>query len=213
MNLTRKSKSKIKIVATVLIALILMSEIIPLIKVKGNGESPPQYLYLRYPGYLSYNFTAKGACYLYADVEDTDYITVTLDGEDFVLSYGINIFPVEFSESYEVHNVTFPGSASSCIKSFAIEPLYLAEGNVNTSLDEDTVIMFKAGGLVSLLVQPNFSYNWLYVEVNETIYKKMYNTSDYPEVDSQFYSYFVDNGAYCRFDLNLFPGMHNYSGL
>ena len=40
------------------------------------------------------------------------------------------------------------------------------------------------------------------------IHKKIYNTADYPEIDSQFYSYFVEKGVYCQFDVSLDPVEH-----
>ena len=138
MKSTKKLKFKLKITAVVLITIILMTEIIPFIKANSNeNEILPQYLFLRQPVNMgNHNFTAKGECYLYAEIENTDYITVNLDGEEYVLSYGINIFPVEFSEIFEKHTLLLPDSSSTCIKSLAIEPLYLAVGNVNTSLSD-----------------------------------------------------------------------------
>ena len=69
-------------------------------------------------------------------------------------------------------------------------------------------IEFKAGGLVSILLQPDFLYNYLHVDIDGHIMKRMFDTQNYPEIDSQLYSFFVEGGRYLRFDYNFVPGNH-----
>jgi len=210
---TKKLKFKLKITAVVLITIFLMTEIIPFIKANGNeNEILPQYLFLRQPVNMGYhNFTAKGECYLYAEIENTDFVYVELDEEEYELSYGINIIPVEFSEIFEEHTLSLPDSASTCIKSLAIEPLFLAEGNLTipTSIGLDYAnLSFDAGGLISILLKPNFSYNELYVQLDEIVLKDRYDTENYPEIESQLYSYIAEGGSYIRFDIEVQANSH-----
>ncbi|MFX0086995.1 MAG: hypothetical protein ACFFAU_15160 [Candidatus Hodarchaeota archaeon] len=209
MKFTKKPKLKVKFTVVALIALFLMTEIIPFIKAEEPEPSEPplpEYLFLSYPTTLDHSFLAKGECYLYADVNNTDFISVMLDREEYVLSYGINTFPIEFSEIFEEHNVSLPDSSSTCIKSFAIEPLFIAEGNltVPTSIGLGYANMsFSAGGLISILLKPNFSYNELFVQLDEFVLKGAYVGENYPEIDSQLYSYYAEGGSYIRFDIKV----------
>jgi hypothetical protein len=40
------------------------------------------------------------------------------------------------------------------------------------------------------------------------IIKRIYNSSDYPAIDSALYAYFVQGGSYIRYDININPGIH-----
>ncbi|MFX1297614.1 MAG: hypothetical protein ACFFD2_22545, partial [Promethearchaeota archaeon] len=116
--------------------------------------------------------------------------------------------PITFSESLEIHNITLE---SNYFQSLTIEPLFLAEGEVEVNIYEEKneTISFDAGGLISILLKPNFSYNLLYVGLDNSTLKSIYDTSTYPEIDSQLYSYFAHGGAYLRFDIEVLPKTHN----
>ena len=202
-----KYKDKLKVIAITLITIILITQITPFIRANDNNL-PEEYLFLQYPTELSYSFLAKGECYLIAEIENIDYLYTTLDENEYLLSYGLNVIPIDFSDSPAVHLMTLQQISSNFIKSLSVEPLFLAEGVINTSLYQNKIVNFKAGGPISILLQPNFSYNNLYVELDGHIHKKIYNTADYPEIDSQFYSYFVEKGVYCQFDVSLDPVEH-----
>ncbi len=204
----KKYKNKLKILVASIILIILMNEIIPFLKA-NNEEIPSQYLFLKNPANLNYKFIGKGECYLVAEIENIDFINLTLDGKEYLLSYGLNIIPICFSDDFEVHSIILPENPSYFIKTLSIEPLFLSEGSVDTSLDEETIIQFEAGGPISILLQPNFSYNWLFVKLDGHIHKKVYDIADYPEIDSQLYSYFVEKGAYCQFSITIEPGVHD----
>ncbi|NVM31919.1 MAG: thrombospondin type 3 repeat-containing protein, partial [Candidatus Helarchaeota archaeon] len=159
---------------------------------------------------LEYFFNAKEECYILAEVNGTDFTSFKLDNEVCNISYGLNIYPAYFGANFTAHNITVEQSDldNGTIKWLAVEPLLLKEDNIVVNLSEFYVDTFSAAGPVSLLIQPNFSYNWLYVEVDSMILNNIYNTSDYPEIDSTFLSYFKEEGPYLRFDLNLLPHAH-----
>ncbi len=161
-----------------------------------------------------YTFDAKGECFIIVEIEGIDFTWFALDGEKiYEVSYGLNIFPIKFGESYESHQIIMDISNLEFFKSFTVEPLIIAEGILNTRLDQDSEIEFQAGGMISILVRPTFAYNWLYVALeNETsktrVLKEIYDTADYPEVDPLFYCLVVEQGSYIRYDLTLDPGKY-----
>lgn len=63
-------------------------------------------------------------------------------------------------------------------------------------------------------MHPNFSYNWLYVEVDGVIINNIYNTTEYPEVDTDFFIASMFDGRYIHYNLDLTPDQHqiNFKG-
>ncbi|TFF90361.1 MAG: hypothetical protein EU548_03395, partial [Promethearchaeota archaeon] len=152
-----------------------------------------------------YFFNAKGACYVITEVENAGYTSLKLDNEIINVSYGSNIIPIDFGDSFTFHNLTLDQSdVDNCtFKWIAVEPLVIYEGVIDVNLSEYYLSYFNAYGPISILIQPNFSYNWLYLEIDGLIVNDIYNTSDYPEIDSAFYSYIKNQGPYLRFDFNV----------
>ena len=129
------------------------------------------------------------------------------------MSYGLNIIPTEFANPLESHQILIDPFNLEYFKSLTVEPLILAESTLQTTLNEDKVINFQAGGPISILVRPTFAYNWLYVELKDvndesTILKRIHDTAVYPEIDPLFYCLFIERGSYIRYDINLEPGMN-----
>ncbi|MFX0024577.1 MAG: hypothetical protein ACFE9S_19840, partial [Candidatus Hermodarchaeota archaeon] len=151
-----------------------------------------------------YEFNAKGECYLLADLKGTDFTSLKLDNDQYNLSYGINIFSKDFGYECTAHTLEFQQADidNDNFKWVCVEPLFIAMDNITVNLDQPETIYFKAGGPISILMQPNFSYNWLYLEVDGVVINDIYHTDEYPEFDSIVYSYFVEDGAYIRFDLD-----------
>ncbi len=211
--------NKIKYKRTILVSLIIFcvvsSSILPYILADDPPPLDPpiivdgDYLYLNDPAAGTYVFTAKEECYIFVKVKDIDFTEITLDGEILELSYGLNMFPKLFEQEFTNHELVIDPENSEFIQWIAIEPLFIAEG-VLESLDQNTAIdvPFIAGGYITILLQPNFLYNWLYVELDNVVLKEVYDPADYPEMNSQLYSYYLEGGAYIRFDYNMEPGDH-----
>ena len=158
----------------------------------------------------NYNFNAKGKCWVLADVDGTDFTSFKLDDEVYHVSYGLNSFPKDFGDEFTSHVIEFNQSdiSEENFKWVCVEPIFIAQDNITVNLVQNETFSFYAGGPISILLQPNFSYNWLYLEVDEKIINRIYDTSEYPEIESNFYSYFIEDGSYIQFDLDMDPNYH-----
>ncbi len=213
-----------KVIGLSLILFFLLSEISnptfytsPLNNTKDITKSPGDsfqiqsgspYLFLTTVNQTDYLFSARKECYIIVEIKDTGFTNFWLDNEAYQVSYGINYITKVFSEEFTDHLIRIESSNVQFFKSLTVEPVFLAQGNVNVTLDRSYAVNFNAGGAISILLRPDFSYNWLYVEVDNMIIKRIYNTSDYPAIDSVLYAYFVQGGSYVRYDINLNPGIH-----
>ncbi|MHA1231639.1 MAG: hypothetical protein ACTSPQ_13415 [Candidatus Helarchaeota archaeon] len=157
-----------------------------------------------------YFFNAKGACYVLAEVNGTDFTNFTIDNETYEVSYGFNVFSKDFGESFTSHNLTFRQKDvdNNNFKWVAIEPLFIEEDETIVNLTNSYNITFYAAGSVAILIQPDFFYNWLYLEVDGHIINNIYNTTTHPEINSAFYSYYVEKGAYLVFTFHMDPKEH-----
>lgn len=62
---------------------------------------------------------------------------------------------------------------------------------------------------MSILIRPNFTYNWFYLEVDNVVINDIYNTSSgYPDIDSVLLIRTVYDGSYLQFDLHMEPKLH-----
>jgi len=168
-----------KLIAAVLIPIILFSGYAPVLMEylnklnqssndgdPGNGfydPNLPYYLYENNVENTEYNFNAEGECFILAEIEDIDFTWFLLDSQNYSVSYGLNIIPVEFANPFESHQILINTSNLEYFKSLTVEPLILAENTLETFLNQNTTINFQAGGPISILVRPTFAYNWLYV--------------------------------------------------
>jgi len=214
-------KLKLKLTALAFISIILLSGYTPLLsnhinKLNLNPKQSislgNQYLYLDDVTQTPYDFRAQGACYILVEIEGTDFTYFMLDEEIYEVSYGFNIFPVKFSNNpYKTYTIEIALENRQYFKSLTVEPLFIAEDEIEVNLIQDTAINFQVGGPISILTRINFSYNWLRVELknetgDSTILKRIHNTTDYPEIDPLFYCLFMERGTYIRYDVNLKPG-------
>ena len=217
-------KLKLKLTALAVISIILLSGFTPFLskslyalrsnEVGGIADEGEEYLYLSEVSETSYEFHPKGACYIIVDIVGIDMTHFTLDSQIYEVSYGLNIIPIDFSNQIESHAINIEQENLQYFKSLTVEPLFLAEDEIEVTLDQNTKINFEAAGPISILTRINFLYNWLYVELqNESgefaILKKIHDTAEYPEVDPLFYCLFVERGTYIRYDINLGPGEYN----
>ena len=130
-----------------------------------SQTQPGEFLYENHITQPEYQFMAKGKCYLIIEVKNTDFANIELDGETYGLSFGLNNFHLDFSEEFKEHILKLPTPLSE-FKSITCQPIILSEGIVETNLTHRSKIEFKAGGLVSILLQPDFLYNYLHVDID-----------------------------------------------
>ena len=214
-------KLRLKLTAVVFISIILFSGYSPFISnyinelnlnPKQSISLPDQYLYLEEVNETSYDFRAQGPCYVIVEIEDIDSTHFMLDGENYEVTYGFNMFPIQFSNNpYKIYTIDIDPQDLPYFKTITVEPLFIAEGEIDVNLNQNTTLNFQASGPISILTRINFSYNWLRVELqNETgagtLLKRIHNTTDYPEVDPLFYCLFMERGTYIRYDITLEPG-------
>ena len=212
-----------KVIALILTSIILFSGYAPFLaqylntsntsETESKNQANPSFLYLNNVTKADYTFDAKGECFIIVEIEGIDFTYFALDGDVYEVSYGLNIFPIKFGDSFESHQIIMDTSNLECFKSFTVEPLTITEGILNTRLDQDSIINFQAGGMISVLTRPSFLYNWLYVELKNandetTLLKRIYDTAEYPEIDPMFYCLFIERGTYIRYDINLEPGIY-----
>ncbi|MFX0142208.1 MAG: hypothetical protein ACFFDN_51695, partial [Candidatus Hodarchaeota archaeon] len=176
------------------------------------------YLYLSSVETGEHYFFAEKECYILVEIEGTDFTTFTLDEVEYTLSNGLNKIKEFFSQGLSgfpanTHRIEIDSTQLDYFKSITVEPLLIHEGAVTTDLINYIDIPFKAGGLISILIQPEFTYNWLYIEVDNEVIKDIYDpddtSGDFHEINSQLFSYYIEGGAYTRFDVDVIPGIHN----
>ncbi|MFX1555251.1 MAG: hypothetical protein ACFFBV_15110, partial [Promethearchaeota archaeon] len=231
-----KNQNKKNIIALAIISVILLTEVFPFFNESLNkmnqkevDESEKEKLirasgnftYISKVDQTNYPFNAKGECYILAKVNGTDYTSFQLDGELYNVSYGLNSFPKDFGEDWESHLITIDSSdlhdedSKLIFEWLCVEPLYLAENNTTVNLLEETIINFDGGGPLTILIQPNFSYNYLYLELLEfnsksIVLKNIFDPEQgFPEIDSLAYSSLIEDGNYISFDIDLEPGAHS----
>lgn len=219
------------VIVVVIISSILLSNITPVLPIRQFGtediaeavdfkqissDNPyiDNFLYEKEITQSKYVFEAKDECYLIAEIEGIDFTVLDFDGQIFELSYGLNVFPMEFGNNFEIHFLNIGFENLEYFKSLSVQPLIISEGFIETELFYDSVLNFHASGMISILTRPEFAYNWLYAELrnesgDSTIIKSMYNTTDYPEIDSRLYALFIEQGTYVRFDITVDPGEYN----
>ena len=217
---TTKRKYKNGIVVFSIIFMMLFLGIYPLVDWGDIKEKPKpvwfnpnlaDFLYEEDINQTTYNFNAYNESYIICKIQNKAYTSFTFNSSTYNVSYGLNYFPIDFGTVNQSYSI---GIAQSDIDNdvfnwICVQPLIIDEDVVTTNLSNSTNISFDAGGLVSLLIQPNFTYNCLYVEIDGIIINDMYtNYTEYPKVDTvQLISMFF-NGMYIQYDLNIIPQTH-----
>ncbi|MFW9874014.1 MAG: hypothetical protein ACFFG0_12980, partial [Candidatus Thorarchaeota archaeon] len=221
----RRIKYKYGLIACFIIGITLFSSLIPFIdynfaKFSKNDQLLPKsiwfdpkladFLYDDSIDETTYPFNAYNESYIMCKIQNTDFTTFTFNNSVYNVSYGMNIIPVNFGTVNQSYSITISQSDANndIFDWICVQPLYIKTGNINVNLDTTTDISFHAGGMISILIQPNFSYNWLYVEVDNVIVNNIYNTTDYPELDSVYLMKWRYDGSYLQFDLNMSPEEH-----
>ncbi len=215
----KRSKFRKSIRIFSIIFCILFSGLIPLIDLPvGEYNDKPKIWYdphlsdFLYDEDVSINntFNAYNESYIICKIQNTDYTKFWFNGTQYNVSYGFNIFPVDFgnvNQSYSI-DISQADVNNEIFDWVSVQPLYIDSDIIDVNLISPTNISFYAGGSISLLVQPNFSYNWLYIEVDGTIINNIYNTSIYPELESEYFIAFNYEGEYIQYDLDLNPDQH-----
>ena len=211
-------KLNMKLSSVTIICILFLSGYTPFLNnlfssnpIKNIGLSN-QYLYLEEVTQTSYDFHAQGPGYVLVEIEDIDFASFMLDDELFNVSYGLNIFPIEFSNTPDkVYTIELDPFYLQYFKTITVEPLFIAENTIEVNLDQNTTVSFQASGPISILSRINFSYNWLRVELqnetgDSTMLKRIHDTAVYPEIDPLFYCLFMERGTYIRYDVTLKPG-------
>ncbi|TFF90390.1 MAG: hypothetical protein EU548_03250, partial [Promethearchaeota archaeon] len=227
----RKIWNKEIFISIILIFLVLSSHIVgflyPFIKypIKNDDKNEEYYLkaqnlpynpsfgnftYINNVNQTDFFFNANNKCYILAEVDNIDYTSLKLDNIEYNLSYGLNIFTKDFGTDFTFHNISINQKIidNNYITWLSVEPMILKEDKFLVNLTENYQTTFHASGPISILLMPDFSYNWLYLEVDNITINDIYNTSTYPEIDSGFLSYMRNQGPYLRYDLNMIPGEH-----
>jgi hypothetical protein len=221
-EILKKNRLKISLSAVTLILIILFSGYAPFLdnsfsdlnsQPKENLFISEKYLFLNEVTETEYSFRARGAYYIIIEIEGTAITYFFLDDQIYEVSYGINIFSMKAPDDLLLQGslIEIDSSNLQYFKSLAVEPLFIAENEVEVNLNENTEVSFQAGGPISILTRFAFPYNWLYLElVNETggstLLKRIQDTAEYPEIDPLFYCLFIERGSYIRYDINIEPG-------
>lgn len=216
----RRTQKKIKksFIITLIIFTTLFSGIIPLIDLpSGTNDEPkvwynPQLSDFLYQDsvFTNNSFNAYNESYILCKIQNTDYTVFWFNGTQYDVSYGINIFPVDFgnvNQSYSI-DISQADVNNDIFDWISVQPLYIESDIINVNLTSTTDISFYAGGEISILMQPNFSYNWLYLELDDVIINNICNTSTYPEFEPVYAISFISEGIYIQFDLDIIPEEH-----
>ena len=177
-------------------------------KINTSGNN---YYFLDGITQIGYSFDAKHECYILTELGGTDFTTFELNSQIYDVNYGLNIIPIDFGNTSALHTLSFEQGDidDQNFEWFAIQPLIIEENETVVSLDDTFSTSFFAAGTVAILVQPSFSYNWLYLELDGNVINDVYDPSYYPEIDSTLFSYFVEDGSYLSFIFHLDPQEHS----
>ena len=173
-------------------------------KINTSGNN---YYFLDGITQIGYSFDAKHECYILTELGGTDFTTFELNSQIYDVNYGLNIIPIDFGNTSALHTLSFEQGDidDQNFEWFAIQPLIIEENETVVSLDDTFSTSFFAAGTVAILVQPSFSYNWLYLELDGNVINDVYDPSYYPEIDSTLFSYFVEDGSYLSFIFHIDP--------
>ncbi len=220
----RKKKYRHGLIACLIITLTLFSGLTPFLddnllgsgrnndKLKGSWYNPdfPEYLYEDDVDQTLYNFSAKEECYIITDIKNTDYTTFTFNDTQYDVSYGLNVLPVDFGENFNSYNISISQDDidNDIFDWISVQPLYIKEDIITVNMVTPEEILFNGSGLISILLQPNFTYNCLYLEVDDVVINDVYPVPEYPEIDSVYVIAFKYDGTYLQFDLHMKPDQH-----
>lgn len=214
----RKTKYRHGLIACLIITLILFSGITPLIDWKVKERPEPvwfdpnlaDFLYVDTIEQTTYNFNAYNESYIISKIQNTDYTTFTFNNSVYNVSYGINYFPIDFgmvSQSYSII-ISQDDVNNNVFDWISVQPLYIKEDVITVNMTTPEEILFNGSGLVSILFQPNFTYNNLYLEVDDIVINDVYSPPEYPKIDSIYVITWKYGGTYLQFDLHMEPGQH-----
>jgi len=176
-----------------------------------HNPSLPDFFYEDDVDQTTNYFNAYNESYILCKVQNTAYANFTFNNTMYNVSYGINSIPIDFGaveQSYSI-NITQYDIDRNIFDWIAIQPLYIKEDFITVNMSSPKEISFDAGGMVSILLQPNFTYNDLYLEVdNVVINNDIYNTSSYSDIESDFIITWEHGGTYLQFDLHIEPKQH-----
>lgn len=219
---SRRVKKKVRnsfLVITITFA-ILFAGYIPLIDLPvGEYNDKPKVWYnphlsdFLYEGTVSTNntFNAYNESYIICKIQNIDYTKFWFNGSQYDVSYGLNTIPVDFGTANQSYSIDVSQSDvdNEVFEWISVQPLFIKEDVIDVNLDsEPEEIPFYAGGCVSILVQPNFSYNWLYIEVDGTIINNIFDTSENLELYSVYAIATLFDGMYLQYDLDMIPQEH-----
>ncbi|MFW9894577.1 MAG: hypothetical protein ACFFD7_02095 [Candidatus Thorarchaeota archaeon] len=163
-----------------------------------------------------YPFNAYNESYIMCNIQNTAYGNFTFNNTMYNVSYGLNTIPIDFgvtNESYSIE-ISQHDIDRDIFDWITVEPLFIKDDVIEVNTTSKYDIEFDAGGPITILLQPNFSYNYLYLECLELsskqiVLKNVFDPAQgYPDIDSQAYSSLIEEGRYISFDLNLKPGTH-----
>ena len=196
----------------------ILSGVYPLIDWKVKERPNPiwydpnlaDYLYEDDIDQTSYSFNAMNESYIMCEIQNTDYTTFTFNSSVYNVSYGLNIFPIDFGNQNQSYNIEISqdDANNDVFDWLCVQPLFIKEDIIDVNLITTTDISFYAGGPISILVQPNFSYNWLYLEIDGKIINDIYDTSTYSELTPDLLITTKFDGAYIQYNLDMIPNSH-----
>ncbi|MHA1275550.1 MAG: hypothetical protein ACTSQ8_00040 [Candidatus Helarchaeota archaeon] len=112
------------------------------------------YLFVRNVTQTEFIFSAKKECYILIDINNTGLTSFWLDNKEYFVSYGFNVIPINFDEYFSNHKLVIEQSELQFFKSITVEPVFIDQGFLNTTMNNYTTIEFQAAGLISNSLNP-----------------------------------------------------------
>ena len=170
-------------------SLLISDNLILFSKIKNNSiiEHPPyrkklntsanNYYFLDGITQVGYSFDVRNKCYILTKLNGTDFTTFELDSQLYEVNYGLNIIPIDFGNSSALHSLIFEQDDvdNQNFEWFSIQSLIIEENEIIVSLDDDYTTSFFATGTIAVMVQPSFSYNWLFLELDGNVINDFYD--------------------------------------
>ncbi|MFW9939769.1 MAG: hypothetical protein ACFFFT_01920 [Candidatus Thorarchaeota archaeon] len=179
-------------------------------KIAYYDSELPYFLYEDTVDETEYSFNGYNESYIICKVQNTAYTNFTFNNTIYDASYGLNYYMVDFADVEESYDLIIEQADvnNDVFDWFCVQPLLIDEDEITVNMSTSEDITFNSGGGITLLFQPNFTYNELWIEFDGIVIKDDFTGSQYPDVSSIELISFMYSGDYIQYDIPTIPGEH-----
>ncbi|MGB5912150.1 MAG: hypothetical protein WBH31_13235 [Promethearchaeia archaeon] len=226
-KIDKKRKIKYSVIAVIIIFAMIAPGVYKFIDIPSGGKKNVDDKW--FDPYLSaffseddvdlstYPFNAWNESYAIFKIRNTAYSNITLDGQMYNISYGMNYIAIDFGEENQSHTLYLdPTDVNNDVYEWiSVQPVVIKSGFIDINPVTTTSINFEAGGSVSFLLywnmtkNNNFTYDELYVEYDGTVINEIRGDWNHDiEIDPMLISTLRFGGPYLVYKMFMKPGNH-----